>query len=87
MNYTLPLYVGVVILLVLLGVAYISFSSKPQEMHPSPELQKTYATQGECETTLGKPCTLVLCDYIPEGKTFEEVCGRGFTESWVPQDS
>jgi hypothetical protein len=25
-----------------------------------------------------------MCDYIPEGKTFEEVCGENFEPGWTP---
>ena len=38
-----------------------------------------YKTKQECEQQSGKKCNGPLqCDYVPEGKTFEEVCGKGF---------
>ncbi len=44
----------------------------------------TYTTQEECEKTTGQECGLLMCDYVPEGKTFEEVCGIGFKKGWAP---
>ncbi|OGX07915.1 MAG: hypothetical protein A2Z88_05575 [Omnitrophica WOR_2 bacterium GWA2_47_8] len=43
-----------------------------------------FVTQDECEQKTGMQCSYVMCDYIPEGKTFEEVCGKGFQEGWGP---
>ncbi len=45
-----------------------------------------YETQEECEQKTGKSCGFVMCDYIPKGKTFEEVCGKDFQEGWAPVD-
>ncbi|MFH1664186.1 MAG: FKBP-type peptidyl-prolyl cis-trans isomerase [archaeon] len=41
-----------------------------------------YSTQEECEEKNDCECNFVMCDYIPEGKTFEEVCGKGFEKGW-----
>ncbi|HZX20541.1 MAG TPA: hypothetical protein VFF13_06015 [archaeon] len=43
----------------------------------------TYTTQAECEQTENCECLFVMCDYIPEGKTFEETCGIGFKKGWA----
>jgi len=43
---------------------------------------KTYKTQEECESTTGKSCSILMCDVVPEGKTFEETCGVGFKTGW-----
>ena len=51
-----------------------------------------YATEAECEQATGKDCGFVMCDYVPSGKTFEEVCG-GVAKGWEassgppPQDN
>lgn len=41
-----------------------------------------YPTQAECETTSGKDCQQVMCDYAPEGKTIEEVCGKNYKKGY-----
>lgn len=43
-----------------------------------------YLTQGECEEASAQTCDLVSCDFIPIGKTFEEVCGKNFIKHWEP---
>jgi len=50
---------------------------------PSPAI-KTYETQKECESATGKSCAILMCDVVPEGKTFEETCGQGFKTGWAP---
>lgn len=50
---------------------------------PSPAI-KTYETQEECESATGKSCSILMCDVVPEGKTFEEACGQGFKTGWAP---
>ncbi|MFA4937156.1 MAG: hypothetical protein WC575_02625 [Patescibacteria group bacterium] len=47
---------------------------------------QTYLSQEECEQATGKSCGIAMCDVIPEGKTFEEVCGRGFRSGWQPME-
>ena len=41
-----------------------------------------YPTQAECETTSGKGCQQVMCDYAPEGKSIEEVCGKNYKKGY-----
>lgn len=43
-----------------------------------------YKTEAECKKASGKECSFVQCDYIPEGKTYEEVCG-GVQKGWQPK--
>ena len=43
-----------------------------------------YSNQEECEHKTGHICAFQMCDYVPEGKTFDEVCGRDFKKGWVP---
>lgn len=41
-----------------------------------------YPTQTECEAASGKYCEQVMCDYAPEGKTIEEVCGADYKKGY-----
>lgn len=41
-----------------------------------------FSTKEECEEKTGCECGFVNCDYIPPGKTFEEVCGKDFRKGW-----
>ncbi len=46
----------------------------------------SYASEDECKKSTGaSACSFVMCDLIPEGKTFEETCGRGFRPGWQPR--
>ncbi|GEM_PF-1503413 len=47
------------------------------------EIKKVFFTQEECEGKTKKSCVFQTCDYIPTGKTFEEVCGKDFKKGWV----
>ncbi len=45
--------------------------------------QRTYyPTQAECETASSKSCEQVMCDYAPEGKTIEDVCGKNYRKGY-----
>ncbi len=41
-----------------------------------------FDSQEECEKQSGSKCDFVMCDYVPPGKTFEEVCGKNFVPGW-----
>jgi len=43
---------------------------------------KVFTSKQECEKVTGCACTLLMCDYVPSGKTFEEVCGKDFKKGW-----
>lgn len=43
-----------------------------------------YKTQEECQEKNDVICNFESCDYIPAGKTLEEVCGPDFTKGWKP---
>ncbi len=52
---------------------------------PSPVTSiKVYSNQQECESKTGKSCQYSVCDYIPQGKTEEEVCGGKIKKGWYP---
>lgn len=42
-----------------------------------------YRTQEECEAATGRACGFFMCDVVPEGKTYEEVCGN-VAKGWQP---
>lgn len=46
--------------------------------------QIVFSTQEECEQKTDKSCSFQMCDYVPPGKNFEEVCGKDFKKGWVP---
>ncbi len=55
------------------------------DFHPSPEVRQarpSYPTKEACENTEKCQCGFVMCDYIPKGKTYEEVCGKDFEKGW-----
>jgi len=43
---------------------------------------RIFPTQEECEEKTGCTCVFVMCDIVPPGKTYEEVCGKDFKEGW-----
>lgn len=49
--------------------------------------QTIFISREECEQKTGKPCVNRACDYVPSGKTFEEVCGKDFKKGWVVKSS
>ncbi|HLD32223.1 MAG TPA: hypothetical protein VJB10_01385 [Candidatus Peribacteraceae bacterium] len=72
-----------IVFLLVFGYVGLVFTAKRQPQVQDAPL--SYPSEEECEEVTGKECSFVMCDLIPEGKTFEEVCGRGFTEGWQPQ--
>src|SRR5262245_20046598 len=51
--------------------------------HPTQPDARTWPSKEECEKATGKPCDFVMCDYIPPGKRYEEVCGN-VGKGWQP---
>ncbi len=47
------------------------------------KMQKTYRSQQECEAETKKGCDFVMCDYIPDDMTPEEICGID-SKGWIP---
>ena len=45
--------------------------------------KEVFVTKTECESKTGKTCSFQRCDYIPEGVTYEEACGKDFKKGWV----
>ncbi len=51
----------------------------PQEAVGPPTV--VFADVDECRTATGaQACGVVMCDFVPEGKTLDEVCGANFQE-------
>ncbi|NUM25885.1 MAG: hypothetical protein HUU49_04730 [Candidatus Buchananbacteria bacterium] len=46
--------------------------------------KKVYFSETECVQATNKSCQFRTCDYVPDSKTFEEVCGADFKKGWVP---
>lgn len=43
-----------------------------------------YTSQAECQKATQAICNFETCDYVPAGKTLEEVCGVNFEKGWKP---
>lgn len=74
---------GKKIILSLCAVTILAFAT----FHASQPLKKarqTWRSQEECEKATSLSCGFLQCDYVPKGKTFEEVCGEEFQKGWVP---
>lgn len=69
------------LLMVVVIVVIVIDQLKPSK---APQL---YLTQEECEGASAQTCELVLCDFIPIGKTFEETCGKNFIKHWEPRQT
>lgn len=71
-------------IVIVFGAGYLAYSNSQMDVSNSSNEEVEpdvtfYKTKQECEQQSGKKCSGPFqCDYIPEGKTFEEVCGRGF---------
>ena len=46
------------------------------------EAPQSYLTEALCLESGCEQCGFAMCDYIPEGKTFEDVCGKNFKKGW-----
>ena len=70
---------------VVLILGIIGYFALVKNQTPTPQTQKTvFVSQEECEQKTNKSCSFQMCDYVPPGKTFEEVCGKDFKKGWVP---
>ncbi len=45
--------------------------------------KEVFKSQEACEEKMNAKCSVQMCDYVPKGKTFEEVCGKDFKKGWV----
>ena len=77
---TTLLYIFAVVVIAIIAYFILVKSSAP----PPPATQVVFVSQEECELQTGNSCDFQMCDYIPLGKTFEEVCGKDFKKGWVP---
>lgn len=66
----------IILSLALLCLFFLYSCTEVKQAPPS------YSTEEVCESTENCQCDFVMCDLIPEGKTFEEVCGKGFKKGW-----
>jgi hypothetical protein len=86
-GFALPLIIGLIVALTILGsAAHWKFKPKPATQTNNQNIEAPYASQEECEAKTGKTCGFAMCDVVPEGKTFEETCGKGFKAGWRPKN-
>lgn len=66
----------VILILVIAGIYYFTSNRKIDN-------KTRFATKAACESKTGMMCAQVLCDYVPEGKTYKDVCpyGQGYFEA------
>ena len=75
--------IAVVLLLLVIGI--VGYFTLVKNQTPVSQTQQiVFVSQEECEQKTGKSCDFQMCDYIPPGKTFEEVCGKDFKKGWAP---
>ncbi len=89
-----PIVVLVIIISALMLSSAVYFGAKnfPRVLLTPPPTTtdhgvKAFPSKEACEKATGKVCGDVMCDYVPPGKTFEEVCGRNFRKGWQPRNS
>ncbi len=44
-----------------------------------------FESETACEDATGKRCVLELCENIPAGRGYEDICGQGYSEGWRPR--
>lgn len=76
---------GLYFIIFLFVFGYIGLLISGEGEKEIPMASPSFPTKDECEKETGIICDFVMCDDIPEGKTFEEVCGKGFMEGWQPR--
>ena len=77
-----------IVIFAILVIGIVGYFALVRNQTPAPQTQQTvFISQEECEQKTGKPCRFQMCDYVPSGKTFEEVCGKDFKKGWVPSIS
>lgn len=84
--YNISMIKRALIILVIIGVVVVIVLAVTNQAGflPPPVLPQVFTSQTECESATGKKCSFSMCDYVPEGKTFEEVCG-GVGKQWLPK--
>ena len=70
----------------IVGLLYYSWQKGLIKTTPSTS-SEAYDSKEVCEEETGKSCTFQNCDYIPRGKSFEEVCGKDFKKGWIPNQN
>ena len=76
----------VVVIIGIGGLLYFSWQKGLIKTTPPPNSNTVYNTQEQCEKETDKICAFQNCDYIPQGKSSEEVCGKDFKKGWVPTE-
>lgn len=77
---TISITVLCLILGINLSVIYPAFAQQDTSL----KSQEYFASQEECEKSSELKCSFLMCDFIPEGSTYEETC-RDSPTGWYPQ--
>lgn len=77
------LFFRLAVLIVTANLTFCAMASTEE----SSKTETIYPTQEECQQKTGKFCHFRTCDYIPPGKTLEEICGKNFTKGWIPSQT
>src|SRR3989344_233437 len=65
------------------GIVTVIQTRGPQALKDLQRMSQTpYRSQEDCQERTGAICNYQTCDYVPPGKTFEEVCGVDFSRGW-----
>lgn len=83
-----PILIIILILSIIVFAGFVSwkFKPKPPAQTNNQNVETPFASQEECEAATGKACSFFMCDVVPEGKTFEETCGKNFKAGWKPKN-
>jgi hypothetical protein len=73
-----------IIAVIAIGVAVYYYTQNDKNKTATTVASISYPTQSECQSKTGKQCRYMTCDFIPRGKTVEELCGQGFKNGWQP---
>ena len=72
-----------IVLFAIIVYFFLLFFNKQNFFESSLPQQQVFRSQQECEEITGRQCSNQACDFVPTGKTVEEVCGKNFKKGWV----
>ena len=71
-----------IVVFIILAVGVVGcFIFTKKEIPTLPSDQIVFFTEEECQQETGGDCRFQNCDYIPAGKTLDEVCGQNFKKA------
>lgn len=69
------------LVVVFMIVFFTMYNNRIQTKNPN----QVYASLAECEKETRQTCQYFSCDYVPPGKTAEQVCGERVEKGFYPQ--